>query len=92
MTFSLILLPFLIIHICKERRKTMCSTPKMNTAETAEPEPEVIKTATQANAATQKANAENRIGSKGLASENIRTSNSGIEDDIVSSKKKLLGE
>ena len=54
----------------------MCSTPKMNTSpETVEPAPEVIKTATQANAATQKANAENRIGSKGLASENIRTTN-----------------
>lgn len=77
----------------------MCSTPKMNTVpvETAvEEQPktpaEVIKTATQANAATQKSNRENRIGSKGLVSENIRTTNVGIEDDIVSSKKKLLGE
>ena len=63
-----------------------------STPETAAPPPEVIKTATQANAATQKANAENRIGSKGLASENIRTTNNGVEDDIISSKKKLLGE
>ena len=71
----------------------MCSTPKMNpTSAVIEPEPEIIKTATQANAATQKANAENRIGSKGLASQNIRTTNNGIEDEIISSKKKLLGE
>lgn len=66
----------------------MCSTPKMQS----QPEAEVIKTATQANAASQKANAENRIGNRGLVSENIRTSNNGIEDDIISSKKKLLGE
>ena len=68
----------------------MCSTPKLNSQ--AEPETEVIKTATQANAASNKANAENRIGSRGLVSQNIRTSNLGIEDDIVTSKKKLLGE
>ena len=67
----------------------MCSTPKMNSQE---PEPEVIKTATQANAAAQKANAENRAGTKGLVSENIRTTNTGLNDDIISSKKKLLGE
>ena len=68
----------------------MCSTPNMNSE--AMPEPEVIKSATQANASTQKANAENRIGSRGLVSENIKTSNTGLDDDIVSSKKKLLGE
>ena len=68
----------------------MCSTPKINSDP--EMEAEVIKTATQANAASQKANAENRIGSRGLVSENIRTTNTGLDDDIVSSKKKLLGE
>lgn len=69
----------------------MCSTPKMNSSEV-QPEPEIIKTASQADASSQKANAENRIGSRGLASENIRTTNTGLDDDIVSSKKKLLGE
>ncbi len=68
----------------------MCSTPKLDSSST--PEPEVIKTATQANASTQKANAENRLGTKSLASQNIRTTNTGIEDDFISSKKKLLGE
>ena len=68
----------------------MCSTPKMNSSQ--EVEPEVIKTATQADAASQKANAANRIGAKGLSNQNIRTANNGIEDDILSSKKKLLGE
>lgn len=66
----------------------MCSTPKMPVI----PQPEVIKTATQADASVQKANAANRTNIKGLVSENIRTSNNGIEDDIQSSKKRLLGE
>ncbi len=69
----------------------MCSTPKLHSAAEV-PQPEVIKQATQANASVQKANAENRIGTPNLASQNIRTSNNGIEDDIISSKKKLLGE
>ena len=67
----------------------MCSTPKYPTVIQ---QAEVIKTATQADASTQKANAKNRGVAKGLASENIRTTNNGIEEDIASSKKKLLGE
>ena len=67
----------------------MCSTPKYPTVVD---KTEVIKAATQADASTQKANAKNRGVAKGLASENIRTTNNGIEEDITSSKKKLLGE
>ncbi len=66
----------------------MCSTPKMPVV----PQAEVIKAATQADASVQKANMANRTNVKGLVSENIRTSNNGIEDDIQSSKKRLLGE
>ncbi len=67
----------------------MCSTPKYPTVYT---QAEVIKSATKADAATQKANVKNRSGARGLASENIKTTNNGIEEDITSSKKKLLGE
>ena len=68
----------------------MCSTPKMPVMVTKPAE--VIKAATQADASVQKANIANRTNVKGLVSENIRTSNNGIEDDIQSSKKRLLGE
>lgn len=67
----------------------MCSTPKYSTIQG---DTEVIKTATQADASVQKANARNRAGVKGLISENIRTTNNGLEDEVLSSKKKLLGE
>lgn len=67
----------------------MCSTPKYSTIQG---DTEVIKTATQADASVQKANAKNRAGVKGLISENIRTTNNGVEDEVLSSKKKLLGE
>lgn len=67
----------------------MCSTPKYSTIQG---DTEVIKTATQADASVQKANAKNRAGVKGLISENIRTTNNGLEDEVLSSKKKLLGE
>lgn len=67
----------------------MCSTPKYPTVVD---KTEVIKAATQADASTQKANAKNRAGVKGLVSENIRTTNKGLDDDIETSKKKLLGE
>lgn len=67
----------------------MCSTPKVKTI--SQPA-EDIKAAVQADASVQKANPSNRQGIKGLISENIRTSNNGIEDDVISSKKKLLGE
>lgn len=66
----------------------MCTTPKMPAVQ----EPEVIKSAVRADASTQKANAQNRTGSRGLASENIKTSNNGLMDEVASSKKKLLGE
>lgn len=67
----------------------MCTTPKSSSVEH---NTEVIKTAVQADASTQKANAANRTSGKGIVSENIRTSNNGLEDDVISSKKKLLGE
>ena len=67
----------------------MCSTTKYPAVAD---KTEVIRAATQADASTQKANAQNRAGVKGLVSENIRTTNKGIEEDIESSKKKLLGE
>lgn len=67
----------------------MCSSPKFVSAEQ---NTEIIKTAVQADASTQKANAKNRSGIRGLISENIRTSNNGLEDEVLSSKKKLLGE
>ena len=67
----------------------MCSTPKYPTVVD---KTEVIKAATQADASTQKANAQNRAGVRGLVSENIRTTNKGLDDDIETSKKKLLGE
>jgi len=76
----------------KERKKIMCSTPDMKSDDEFEEKPEIIKTAVQADAASQKANAQNRTGAKGFISDNIRTANTGIEDEIVSSKKKLLGE
>ncbi len=68
----------------------MCSTPKMPAVQPVQTE--IIKEAVQANASVQKANAQNRTGIKGLVSENIRTSNTGIDEEIGSSKKKLLGE
>ncbi len=67
----------------------MCSTPKMPSVTQ---NTEVIKTAIRADASTQKANVQNRTNRRGVVSENIRTSNSGVEDDILTSKKKLLGE
>ena len=68
----------------------MCTAPKMPVIQPVQTE--VIKEATQANASVQKANGQNRTGVKGIVSENIRTSNNGLEEDIESSKKKLLGE
>ena len=67
----------------------MCSTPKYKQVQA---DTEVIKNATQADASIQKANVKNRIGTRGLASQNIKTTNNGIEEEVLSSKKKLLGE
>ncbi len=67
----------------------MCTRPKMPAVQ---PEVEVIKTAVRADASTQKANAQNRTDRRGVVSENIKTSNNGIEEDVLTSKKKLLGE
>ena len=67
----------------------MCSKPKISTVDS---DREIIKDAVQANAAIQKASIENRLGKTGNVSHNIRTSNNGVKDEIVSSKKKLLGE
>lgn len=66
----------------------MCSKPKIPSV----PKAEVIKTAVRADASVQKANANNRSGSRGLISENIKTSNNGLADEFSASKKKLLGE
>ena len=67
----------------------MCTKTKI---ETIERDNEVIKQATKADASIQKASIENRKGAKGIISENIKTSNSGLEEDVSVSKKKLLGE
>jgi hypothetical protein len=53
---------------------------------------EVIKTATKADASVQKSSIDNRRGNVGLISENIKTTNNGLDDDVNASKKKLLGE
>ena len=66
----------------------MCSTTKVPVVE----EAETIKNAVQADASTQKANAANRSGVRGIVSENIKTTNNGLEDEVLASKKKLLGE
>ncbi len=67
----------------------MCSTPKIPSGGE---NTEVIKTAVRADASTQKANASNRTGNRGIISENIKTSNNGLDSEIMTSKKKLLGE
>ena len=68
----------------------MCSTPKIPSVVR---DTEDIKTAVQADASVQKASPNNRSGVKGIISENIRTSGNGLnDDDVISSKKKLLGE
>ena len=67
----------------------MCMKAKV---ENVESDAEVIKQATKADASIQKANIENRRGTKGIVSENIKTTNNGLEEDISVSKKKLLGE
>ena len=78
------------LNFWKNRKEYfMCSTPKItNVAQ----DTEVIKAATQADASVQKASAANRNGVRGIISENIRTTNNGIDDEVLSSKKKLLGE
>jgi hypothetical protein len=70
----------------------MCTQPKIRTVSNDDEEKEVIKKATQADASLQKANAQNRTGTSGIVNPNIKTSNTGIEDEIQTSKKKLLGE
>lgn len=67
----------------------MCSTPKVFTIPQ---NTETIKPPTQADASVQKASLTNRSGIKGAVSENIKTSTNGIDDEVFSSKKKLLGE
>ena len=66
----------------------MCMTTKIEKVKA----PETIKQATNADASLQKSTAENRRLESALASENIRTSNNGVNDDVSVSKKKLLGE
>lgn len=68
----------------------MCSTPKITSVSPVETE--VIKDAVQADASVSKATPENRGVRRGLTSENIRTSNIGLSEEIIASKKKLLGE
>ncbi len=67
----------------------MCSTPKVSNVVQ---DTEVIKTARQADASVQKSSETNRNTARGIISENIKTTNSGLDDEVVSSKKKLLGE
>lgn len=66
----------------------MCSKPKLPSVQKAE----VIKTAVRADASVQKASSNNRSNSRGLISENIKTSNNGLSDEFSVSKKKLLGD
>lgn len=66
----------------------MCLSTKIERVE----EPETIKQAVKADASTQKSSVGNRTGAKSLVSENIRTSNNGLDDEVLASKKKLLGE
>ena len=66
----------------------MCTKPKVNSNY----EQEVIKPATQADASIQKSESANRASSKNLISENVKTTNSGLTDEVNVSKKKLLGE
>lgn len=68
----------------------MCTRPKVTTVRAAEKE--VIKSAVRADASVQKATPENRGNNRGVISENIKTSNSGLSDEVSVSKKKLLGE
>jgi len=68
----------------------MCTTPKVSSAP--QESSEVIKTATRADAATQKPSVQNRNGIRGIIAQNIKTTNNGLDDDVISSKKKLLGE
>ena len=55
-------------------------------------ESEKIKAPTSADASLQKSTAENRRVQSALSSENIRTTNNGLENEVSVSKKKLLGE
>ncbi len=67
----------------------MCTKPKIPSVAT---ETEEIKKAVQADASVQKSNVKNRAGENPIINPNIKTSNNGVEDEIISSKKKLLGE
>lgn len=69
----------------------MCLKPKIKTP-SEEKDAEIIKDAVQADASVQKATAQNRVGNTGTTSENIRTTNNGIDEEVRTSKKKLLGE
>ncbi|MCD7878519.1 MAG: hypothetical protein LUG16_01140 [Candidatus Gastranaerophilales bacterium] len=70
----------------------MCLSKKITTIQTDASETEVIENATQADASVQKASAQTRTNAGKLVSENLKTSNNGVEDEIQTSKKKLLGE
>ncbi len=74
----------------------MCTKPKISSPQQVrkdENQDEIIKQAVQADAQSQKPTPANQlITRRGLISENIRTTNNGLEDEIVSTKKKLLGE
>ena len=67
----------------------MCTRPKVSrtTIETVNKPREIIKNPTQADAAKQKAGFETRLGRRGIISENIKTTNNGIEEDIEASKQ-----
>lgn len=71
-------------------RKNMCTRPKVKQVKPQEVE--VIKSAVRADASVQKATPESRGVNRAVISENIKTSNQGLDDEITVSKKKLLGE
>ncbi len=63
----------------------MCIASKPSTVQR-----EVIKQSVQADASVQKPTAENRNVKSAV--QNIKTSSNGVDEDVLTSKKKLLGE
>lgn len=82
-------MPF-FFWIFYRKENVMCTKPKVKMLKPAETE--VIKTAVRADASVQKATPDNRGNSRGVISSNIKTSNNGLDEEVSTSKKKLLGE
>lgn len=67
----------------------MCTTPKMPDINTKQ---ETIATPTLADASVTKASAKTRDKASSLANRNIKTSARGLDDDVQTKKKGLLGD